>query len=60
MARKTFIPTLIYMLHRVCRYIVRYRDTIITHLPEGGAALLDAVYVACLAFTDAVEHTPTE
>lgn len=56
MARKTFIPTLIATLHRVCVYIVRYRDTIAQFLTPAQLVLLDAVYTACRAFTDAVEH----
>lgn len=56
MARKTFVPHLLYLLHRVCVYIIRYRETIIQFIPEGGAALLDAVLLACQEFVDFVDH----
>lgn len=50
MARKTYVPTLVWLLHRVCVYIARYRSVIVEYLPEGGSAALDAVLLACEAF----------
>lgn len=53
---KTFLPTLVYMLTRVCTYISRYRVTILTFLPEGGEAALNGVVAACEVLIDLVEH----
>jgi len=50
MSAKTFIPKLVHLLRVVCVYISRYRHTILTHLPETGAAKLDAIVLACEAF----------
>lgn len=50
MAVKTYIPTLVHILHRCCVYIARYRAVIVTFLPEGGDAKLDAIIAACEAF----------
>lgn len=50
MASKTYIPTLVRILRRACIYISNYRNTIISFLPEGGAAALDAIVLACDAF----------
>lgn len=46
---RTYIPTLIRFLRRVCVYVARYRDTLVEYLPDGGAAALDAVIIACEA-----------
>lgn len=56
MAKKTFLPTLVKLLHRACVYIVRYRAVMLTNLPENGAALLDAIVVACEAFIAVADH----
>lgn len=53
--RKTYIPTLVSLLHRVCRYIVRYRPIIDQFLDAQGKTLLNAVVAACEAFTAYVE-----
>lgn len=50
MGFKTFIPTLVALLHKVCVYIARYRAIIVTFLPEGGEAKLNAIVLACEAF----------
>jgi len=50
MAGKTFLPTLVHMLHMMCVYIARYRKVIISYLPEGGEAKLDAIVTACEIF----------
>ena len=52
---RTYIPTLLMMLRALCRYIVRNRETLDKFLetPEKRL-LLDAVVVACDAFTSAV------
>jgi len=50
MASKTFIPTLVLLLHKVCTYIVKYRETITRFLPEGGDAALSGIVTACEVF----------
>lgn len=52
---RTYLPTLVRILARVCEYIIKYRKTISENLPEGGDALLTAVIVACEALTAVVE-----
>jgi len=54
MAVKSFIPTLIHLLKRVCRYLAKHRDVIVLYLTADQIVLLDAVQTACNAFTDAV------
>lgn len=53
---KTFIPTLVYMLRRVCVYISKYRSTIIAVAPEGAENALNGIIAACEVFLDLVEH----
>jgi hypothetical protein len=56
--RKTYLPTLVRILARLCQYIIKYRATILENLPEGSADKLTAVLVACealLAIIDIVE-----
>jgi hypothetical protein len=52
---KTYLPTLIRILTRVCEYIIKYRKTIEKNLPEGSNALLTAVIVACEALVAVIE-----
>jgi len=55
MAKKTYVPTLIKMLHMLCQYITRYRAVIaagLTALEVTNAdAKLAAVIAACEAIT---------
>jgi len=53
---RTYLPTLVRILHSACVYIVRYRNQLIAHLPSNGAALLDAIVTACEAFIAVAEH----
>ena len=53
---KTFIPTLVYMLKRICVYIAKYRATIIEFAPSGAEAALTGIITACDIFLDLVEH----
>jgi hypothetical protein len=50
MSAKTYIPTLVAILHTVCQYIVKYKMTIVKFLPEGGDAALDGIVTACDIF----------
>lgn len=58
MAGKTYLPTLLRILERVCKYIIQYRTQIISHLPEGGAAALDGVITACNVLTALIGVIP--
>jgi len=53
--RKTYLPTLVRILARLCQYIIKYRATIVEYLPEGGAEKLTSVLVACEALLAIVE-----
>jgi hypothetical protein len=55
---KTYLPTLLRILTRVCQYIIKYRKTIEENLPENGDAALAAVLIACeglIAIVDIAE-----
>lgn len=56
MSKRTYVPTLVYWLHRVCVYITRYRAQLRAFLTDDQEILLDAVLAACEAFTAAVPH----
>lgn len=56
MASRTYLPTLVRILHKACVYIVRYRAVLLVNLPANGAALLDAIVIACEAFIAVAEH----
>jgi hypothetical protein len=47
---KTFIPTLVHILHEACVYIARYKSTLVKFLPEGGDAALEGIVTACEIF----------
>lgn len=53
--RKTYLPTLLRILGRVCQYIIKYRKTISENLPEGSDEKLTAVIVACEALVAIIE-----
>jgi hypothetical protein len=61
MASRLYYPTLVRILHKVCLYIVRYRTQLESALTdafgEGAVTALNAVVVACEAFTAIVELT---
>lgn len=50
MASKTYIPALVFILHKACVYIARYQHTLEEFLPEGGKAALDGIVLACDVF----------
>lgn len=56
MAKKTFIPSLVFLLRKACVYIARYRTTLLIYLPEGGEAALNGVLAACEIFIDLTDH----
>lgn len=55
MATKTYAPTFVRMLRRLCLYIVRYRNTLIGGLTDFGvtdaSSKVDAVISACEGIT---------
>lgn len=55
MARKTYAPTFIAILRKLCVYIVRYRNTLIGGLTDAGVtnatAKVDAVITSCESIT---------
>lgn len=59
MARKTYVPTLVRILHMVCAYITRYKVAIIAGLTAlevvQAQQKVEAVLLACQALTDAVD-----
>lgn len=55
MARRTYVPQIVYLLNRVCKYIARYSDQLQKYLTNPQYSLLQAVVAACVAFTDAYE-----
>lgn len=56
MASKTYVPTLMLWLHKICVYIARYRNTLVSFLDDfgvtDGAAKIDALVAACEALTE--------
>lgn len=52
MAKKTWIPGLIYALKRACRYINRWKIQLQANVPPAAVPLLDAVLDACEALLD--------
>ena len=62
MGSRTYAPTLLFLLRKVCKYLALHRQRIIDafNLNDNGAAALDAVVIACEAvFTllgDAIIH----
>lgn len=56
MARRTFLPTLVALLRRVCVYITRYRAQMIAVAPEGFETAINAVVAACEVVIDLVPH----
>lgn len=60
MPRKTYVPTLIALLRTLCKYIVRYQNTLIAFGTDFGITDMEgklaAVMVACEAIT--LEYDP--
>lgn len=56
MAKKTYLPTLVTILHRACVYIARYRAQMIAAAPEGFEAAVDALVTACEVVIALVDH----
>lgn len=62
MARRIYWTSLIYLLRKVCLYIVRYQATLLAFATDVGitnaAAKLAAVMAACEAITEEYDNPP--
>lgn len=52
---RTFLPTLQFLLLRICRFIGKNRLVILEYLPPESEILLDAVLTACVALEEVVD-----
>jgi len=52
MAKRTYLPALLYLLNAVCTYIGRRREKINANVGAEGVPLVDAVVEACMALTE--------
>lgn len=50
MASRTYLPTLLVILHTLCQYIVTHRDRILNVIGVEHTTKLDAITLACAAF----------
>lgn len=53
MAVKTFIPTLIVLVRKICLYNARYGTIILAALPPQARTAYNALSLACVAFIEA-------
>lgn len=44
---RTYLPGLIFLLRKVCKYIGKYRDTIVSVVGDENSAKVDAIVTAC-------------
>lgn len=58
MAGRTYIPTLLKILERVCKFVARYQSQINEHLSSPQQALLQNVVTACNVFVAAYGALP--
>lgn len=52
---RTFVPTLIDIVKRLCTYITRYSEQIRRNMPADWLPAFDALEIACHAFLAVVE-----
>lgn len=52
MAAKTYLPTLVRMLRRLCVYIVRWGPQLRANLTPTGRDLLDTIMATCEALIE--------
>lgn len=56
MASRTYLPTLVFILKQVCKYMLRWEAEIKSHLGGGSAeAAFDAALTACQILIPIVE-----
>lgn len=58
MGARTYIPTLLYLLEKVCKFVARYQSQIASHLSAPQIVLLSNVVTACNAFVAAYGTLP--
>lgn len=58
MGARTYLPTLLKILERVCKFVARYQSQINEHLTAPQVALLANVVTACNVFTAAIGVLP--
>lgn len=54
MGARTYVPQLLAILQRICKYIVRYNVQIKAHIPDAAKPKLDAIVDACNDFTELI------
>lgn len=58
MAIKTFIPALLFILNRLCRYGQRYNEQLSARLTPPQKQLLENALAACVALTNSIGALP--
>lgn len=51
---KTYIPTLMVIVRDLCRYVTRYRETLLKWLPEGAKTAFNTMADGCEDFLTAM------
>lgn len=54
MATRTYVVTLLKIVQRLCTYITKYRQTIITFLPPSAIPAFNELEQACSGFLEVV------
>lgn len=54
MAARTYLPTLLKILERVCKFVARYQSQINQHLTSPQQVMLANVVTACNVFVAAI------
>lgn len=60
MATKFFVPQLVLLARRMCKYITKHHATLNTTLSAPQQALLAALFAACQAFDLGVIEPPEQ
>lgn len=58
MSARTYIPMLLVIANRFCRYVQKYQNQMNHHLTEEQKDLLDAATSACVALTESIGVLP--
>lgn len=51
---RTFLPTLKFLLDKICKYIINHRDVILEVIGTEHATELDALVAACHVLTEVI------
>jgi hypothetical protein len=60
MAVRTYLPTLLYLVDRICKFINDHRSVIRANLSGQALSTFDSMAAACLAFRTAYGAIPVE